>query len=452
MDTEAWCPVCSRLIEPRRLQVPVAPQQPRTPAPPPTSPQSSPNKKEPTNSKRKVATRTRGGLVQGTGRMKPNGTIKRVDSPSTKSQPTSQTPSKPIKYRTIIDQAPLPLYCSDECRRLDDKSSSGSVGTESSSSSSIPSESSIATASSAAYEQGSISPTVAESQYSSPSVAVLAKLYNFPPPPPPAPISFEDAHEPESSRAPIGDNGLIMAGRYLRNLCSEPAKPQTSRHCAPAEPPKTVPGWNDGSHAWRNCLYNLSASSPTPPIKRKIVRSQLGDASMPLRKPSSSPLPDDSAMINKFTESISRRSNTISPSSDATVTRRERSLLPPGVEGKLLVPNVKLMVRTGSSPSVASKSRSPTSASSDSDSDSSVSRCDSPKSPLQHPKRSVVETRSWSYDNLRTYDMMPFPSKKEKRTDISIVDGKEVRMEYEVEVQQPIKRLFLFPAPVKNSS
>lgn len=47
---------------------------------------------------------------------------------------------------------------------------------------------------------------------------------------------------------------------------------------------------------------------------------------------------------------------------------------------------------------------------------------------------------------------MPFPTKKEKRTQISIVDGKEVRSEYEVEVQQPIKRLFLFPAPVRTSS
>lgn len=42
MDFEAaWCPVCSRLIEPKRYTVPVAPPQPRTPAPPPTSPQSS---------------------------------------------------------------------------------------------------------------------------------------------------------------------------------------------------------------------------------------------------------------------------------------------------------------------------------------------------------------------------------------------------------------------------
>ncbi|KAF5360585.1 hypothetical protein D9756_004719 [Leucocoprinus leucothites] len=438
----AFCPACSRLIEPKRTTVPVNPPQPRTPAPPPTSPQSSPSKKE-KNATRKPAARTRGGLVQGTGRMKPNGTIKRTDSASSKSQQSSQNPPKPIKYRTIIDQGPLPLYCSEECRRLDDKSSSGSVGTESSSSSSIPSESSIATASSAAYEQGSIPQIADQPRYSSPSVAVLAKLYNFPPPPPPAPISYED---PEPCRAPLGDNGLIMAGRYLRELCSEPAKPQTSRYRAPVEPPKTIPGWNDGSHAWRSCLYNLSAPAPTPqPKKKKIVRSQLGDAS--IRSPSSTSLPDDnSIMLNKYAESLTRRSGTISPSSEATAVRRERSLLPPGAEGKLLVPDVTLRVRTGSSSSVAT--RSPVS--SESGDDDTASKCDSPKSPLS-PRRPVPETRSWSYDNLKTYDLMPMPSKKEKRTQISIVDGKEVRVEYEVEVQQPLKRLFLFSAPVRST-
>ncbi|KAF9454699.1 hypothetical protein P691DRAFT_754265 [Macrolepiota fuliginosa MF-IS2] len=454
MDFEAaWCPVCSRLIEPKRFTVPVAPPQPRTPAPPPTSPQSSPSKKDTTAQKRKPTARARGGLVQGTGRVKPNGTIKRTESTASKSQQGAQ-PSKPIKYRTIIDQGPLPLYCSEECRRLDDKASSGSVGTESSGSSSIPSESSIATASSAAYEQLPPPHVIDEPQYTSPSVAVLAKLYNFPPAPPPAPICFEDAAEPELCRAPIGDNGLIMAGRYLRELCSEPAKPQTGRHRAPIEPVKTVPGWNDGSNAWRSCLYNLTSPSPTPQIKKKrVVRSQLGDASIPLRNTSASSLPDNAAMINKYAESLTRRSGTISSSSETTVLKRERSLLPPGAEGRLLVPDVKLKVRTGSSASVASKVRSPLSATSDSgDDESTVSKCDSPQSPVHPPQRPNPETRSWSYDNLKTYDMMPFPTKKEKRTQISVVDGKEVRVEVEVEVQQPRKRLFLFPAPVRASS
>lgn len=408
MDS-AWCPVCNRLIEPKKYTVPIPPPQPRSsPAPPPTSPQSSrksftsfssptsshtllATKKDPSATKRKVTVRTRGGIVQGTGRMKPNGTIKRAD-PISKSQQGAQNTTKPIKYRTIIDQGPLPLYCSDECRRQDDEASAGSVGTESSGSSSIPSESSISTASSAAFEQLPPPEIVDEPQYSSPSVAILAKLYNFPPPPPPAPITFEDATEQEPCRAPLGDNGLIMAGRYLRELCSPPAKPQTGRHRAPVEPIKTVPGWNDGSNAWRSCLYNLSYPSPSPQIKKKrIIRSSLGDASIPLRNPSASSLPDNTAMINKYAESLPRRS-TMSHSEEG-VPKRERSILPPGVEGKLLVPDVKLKVRTGSHASVTPRTRSPLSAASESGEDElASSQPDSPKSPVKSSRRPVPES------------------------------------------------------------
>lgn len=42
MDFEAaWCPVCDKLIEPKRTTVPVNPPQPPAPAPSPASPQAS---------------------------------------------------------------------------------------------------------------------------------------------------------------------------------------------------------------------------------------------------------------------------------------------------------------------------------------------------------------------------------------------------------------------------
>jgi hypothetical protein len=59
-------------------------------------------------------------------------------------------------------------------------------------------------------------------------------------------------------------------------------------------------------------------------------------------------------------------------------------------------------------------------------------------------KRPTVETRSWSYDNLVTYPVMPPIPKKEKRLQKQVVDGEEKVVEVEVEVAQPIKRLFLF--------
>jgi hypothetical protein len=59
-------------------------------------------------------------------------------------------------------------------------------------------------------------------------------------------------------------------------------------------------------------------------------------------------------------------------------------------------------------------------------------------------KRPTVEARSWSYDNLVTYPVMPPIPKKEKRMQRQVVNGEEKEVEIEVEVTQPIKRLFLF--------
>lgn len=57
----------------------------------------------------------------------------------------------------------------------------------------------------------------------------------------------------------------------------------------------------------------------------------------------------------------------------------------------------------------------------------------------------VVSTaRSWSYDNLVTYPVMPPITKKEKRIQRQVVDGEEQDVEVEVEITQPMKRLFLF--------
>lgn len=43
-----------------------------------------------------------------------------------------------------------------------------------------------------------------------------------------------------------------------------------------------------------------------------------------------------------------------------------------------------------------------------------------------------------------TFPILQIP-KKEKRIERRVVDGKEQEVEVEVEVHQPLKRLFLFP-------
>lgn len=53
--------------------------------------------------------------------------------------------------------------------------------------------------------------------------------------------------------------------------------------------------------------------------------------------------------------------------------------------------------------------------------------------------------RSWSYDNVPTYPIMPMPAKKEVRRETRVVDGVPKVVEVEVEVPNQMKRLFLFP-------
>lgn len=44
-----------------------------------------------------------------------------------------------------------------------------------------------------------------------------------------------------------------------------------------------------------------------------------------------------------------------------------------------------------------------------------------------------------------TFPILQLPPKKEKRIERRVIDGEERDVEVEVEVVQPLKRLFLFP-------
>ena len=82
-------------------------------------------------------------------------------------------------------------------------------------------------------------------------------------------------------------------------------------------------------------------------------------------------------------------------------------------------------------------------------SSSPVKRSSSGKSLASGRRRCVswssVAATSWSYsDDTMTFPILQIP-KKEKRIERRVVDGKEQDVEVEVEVHQPLKRLFLFP-------
>ncbi|KAG2037835.1 hypothetical protein BDR03DRAFT_1091640 [Suillus americanus] len=513
---EAWCPVCDRQIMPKRYTVPVLPQpQEPTPVPTPSPASSSPSKNQQSDSTARTsrtktgAARAKNGLVQGTGRLKPNGAIKRSDSTTTANKgralpPQPQQPVAPVKHRTIIDQGPIPLYCSDECRLQDLARLDGAYPLNYHPDRSSPplprvphnsferryceseDESTSASGSSLDSACSSSEPVVTVSR----SMATLAALYNFPPLPPAPPI-LSPADSTSSSVPEYSNNyhgGTMMASKRIKEvLCPPRAKP-SSFYSEPPQPRKPVPGWTDGGSEWRQSVYGgyskrsdnasvgsekvqtsfaasshrgvqwtstlsqsnsssaLAAQCPTsnlpPPRSSQSYSEELyAKYSLPLTRRSESRM-----SLFPHSASSSARSPPLSPTSTSSSCRRRREvpLLKRGAEGRLLVPDV-ILTRNNSSMGLLSQrlakplKRHPSEASQDS------ILTDTTSESLGTPSRPVPQTRTWSYDNIKTYPVMMPPAKREKRIEHHMVDGEVKEVEVEVEVVQPLKRLFLFP-------
>ncbi|KZP07871.1 hypothetical protein FIBSPDRAFT_939291 [Athelia psychrophila] len=487
LDT-AWCPVCSREIAPKRYQVPIAP-------PMPAQPPSSPVLSDTAAPRRTKSTARRGGLAHGTGRVKPNGAVKTSPKPAPTPAPAA-APAATIRICTVIDQGPLLLYCSDECRLSDINSnflaadynpsrdmmpaaphnSCANIAEESDSSSGTSSNSS------------SWSSDCTKGSHVSPSMAAIAAMYNFPPMPPPAPILGPSTSE--LTRPARGNfekdfnNGGIMVGRHIKAaLCPEVVKVHAF-NSGSAAPPATrgpIKGWTDGSADWRSKVYNTT--TPINEDDRRQIHIPFGAGIEPARTvtpvpaapaAASQPQPqqpmrpaparqNSDELYAKYPLSFSRRSesrtslytapSTVSLPHTASASsmrsaQRQKMILKKGVEGRLLIPDVLLRQssRTESTSSCRS-SASPESISSPLQchvSKVSEEGARTTKSVPPTSRRPVTETRPWSYENMLTYPAMPRPSQKELRMQWCIVDGVEREIEVEVDVTQPLKRLFLF--------
>lgn len=161
LDT-SWCPVCDRQILPKRYSVPIIPPQPILPTQPTTTATTNNAVKQSQTTRGKHGTiKARvqgGGLLHGTGRVRPGGGLRRDSGHNVPALQQNQHPTtnagkrlSPQKLaalqqqeqvrqleaarqaqqaqidlaaaqprqRTVIDQAQTPLYCSDECMRQD---------------------------------------------------------------------------------------------------------------------------------------------------------------------------------------------------------------------------------------------------------------------------------------------------------------------------------------------
>ncbi|KAL0961317.1 hypothetical protein HGRIS_006275 [Hohenbuehelia grisea] len=470
LDT-CWCPVCDKQIQPKRFQVPITNQpndeQATAPPPPPSSPQDEPRKKQ-----QKPRQRVVGGLVQGTGRVKPNGALRHPSPPKQHQPQVKAKPTQPIKYRTVIDQGPLPLFCSDTCKQRDwdfhNPPSPITDSDDSTSPSSLESDSSL---------PSPPPPSPRQPSDLSPSIATLARIYNFPPLPPVHDYPRErDIPRPE---VPAFNSGMMMAARHLEAIVP-PKKPrrQFGKYTEPPEPIKIIPGWNDGTSRWRACVYGFAPPPATlaapllddelpAPYKTCVAtphrgRSNANDQVRAPERPAAQRDAETEDLLAMYAQSFKRQPRLSPPASTSETAqsqsprRRERSLVHPDAEGQLLVPNVKMRLSGGSSASlssVASSSvprRSPRSPlaqpaeTSDSKSAKTSKSADRSESDALFPSfsRPTFETRSWSYDNVMTYPVMQVPAKKVKKVVKQVVDG--VEQSVEVEVDEEPKRLFLF--------
>ncbi|KAL0581155.1 hypothetical protein V5O48_000845 [Marasmius crinis-equi] len=376
-----WCPVCDRIIVPKRTLVPVQPDIPVL---------------------RKKANPRPRGFVEGTGAFNNKG-------------------QQPARMRTVIDQGPFPLYCSEECKLQD--------------------------------MRGRHDEDSDRYHYTYP-------LYGVP-------NSPSDVESVSTS-----DDSLSSPTEEVSRHSQRPSPPDED--FLPMVPPRRPYALG----ANRSKSYHHGAS-PAVAISSSSAPTPTHHPSSMSRSPSS--LPNDAdELLSKFSQSFSRRSESRmslygggSPpgasSLSCSPSRRERPLLPQGAEGKLAVPDVLVRVpSTTSMPSRPSYSRrnSSTSINSNFSRTGSISSFGSmrpsplsqfgedteeseeedfeepPRSPASvsgypaYPKmrRPVFETRSYSNDNFRTITQ---PSVHKQRRSLIGGGGDSI--------SGSGKRLFLFP-------
>ncbi|EJD07084.1 uncharacterized protein FOMMEDRAFT_17580 [Fomitiporia mediterranea MF3/22] len=119
MDTDihldtSWCPVCDCAILPKRFTIPVDLLQ--------TGSSTAIKTSQTTRTKNGTIKARAGGLVQGTGRVRPalnRAASTRGKTASQQQQQLIEEPTPAVRTKTVIDQAQTPLYCSEECRKRD---------------------------------------------------------------------------------------------------------------------------------------------------------------------------------------------------------------------------------------------------------------------------------------------------------------------------------------------
>ena len=200
-------------------------------------------------------------------------------------------------------------------------------------------------------------------------------------------------------------------------------------------------------------------SHPAPPTQFRRSPSSRASSSA-LTYPS--PLSDDELLGIFNGQLVHSKNQSFTPTPGTQQRPTNRSILPPGAEGKLLVPDVKLKARpqclpSASIPSTRSSSRKSLSRIQGSEKQGVLTLLTLRQLSFKsthcyslYPLSLLIYhlARPWSYDNMQTYPVLKLPLKKQTQILTKIVDGEEVEVETEVEVHDKLKKLFLFAPKV----
>jgi hypothetical protein len=87
-----------------------------------------------------------------------------------------------------------------------------------------------------------------------PHTLQLARAYNFPPLPDLQRIVYgEDTREDLEMQPDEYTGGILLAGRRIQAILK--SHPPRVLEYGLKLPPAAIPGWTDGSHAWREAVY-----------------------------------------------------------------------------------------------------------------------------------------------------------------------------------------------------
>ncbi|KAI6101397.1 hypothetical protein EV401DRAFT_2136786 [Pisolithus croceorrhizus] len=299
-----------------------------------------------------------GGLAHGTGRIRP--AVNRLESTASKNRssppaPSQQPPSRPSKsapqpkLRTVIDQGPIPLYCSDECRlkdlsRLDDAFSIN-------------------------YNPNSTSPAspARATQFLRPFDYPLCHL-RIPP------STSRATHSTHTSAKPSPpdprhlhdyQNGVMMSAKRIQAALCAAQSTERPRFNEPQPPRKPIPGcpWLGGKAVlcclhgaqWSSSNLDICKSSSSLPRLGRSEADQLDVKVVPLSRCLEPP-------TSTFAPSTSCPSQSLPPlpptSTTSTSTRRCRNNLLVKAGGRLLVLNVTVLPHHVSEDSMLNEERS----------------------------------------------------------------------------------------------